>query len=67
MGVTVFLLFLIIFLVFYIIYIIAKKFEKITIEKGYSIEETHSFAMVFWLGIIGILYVIALPDRNSHK
>lgn len=42
-------------------WVVAKKFEKIAIQKGYD-EEINSFAMCFWLGIVGYLYVIALPD-----
>ena len=45
-------------------YVIAEKFESIAEEKGYG-EEIHSFAMCFWLGIIGYLYVIALPNRTQ--
>ena len=54
----------------YINYVIANKFRKVAIDKGHDAGELHVFAMCFWLGIIGYLYVIALPDRrynNSHK
>ena len=43
-------------------YKIARKFEQIAIAKGYP--DVHAFAMCFWLGIIGHLYVIALPNAN---
>ena len=44
---------------------VAKKFEEIAFQKGYD-ESIHSFAMCFWLGIVGYLYVIALPNlKNS--
>ena len=66
MSFAVLLLFSYLAFMFYVLYIVAKKFEKITIQKGYSIEETHSFAMVFWLGILGMLYVIALPNKNVY-
>ena len=57
--------YIVIIIVFLIIqYVVAKKFEKIAFQKGYD-EEIHSFAMCFWLGIIGMLYVIALPDKTS--
>ena len=46
--------------------IICKQFEKIAIQKGHG-KEAHSFAMCFWFGIIGTIYVLALPDRNSQK
>ncbi len=42
---------------------VAVKFSDIACEKGHG-KESHSFAMCFWLGIIGYLYVIALPDRT---
>ena len=42
---------------------VALKFEKIAFQKGYD-SSIHSFAMCFWLGIVGYLYVIALPDLN---
>lgn len=47
-------------------YIIAKQFEKIAMDKGYTPEEAHPFAMCFWLGIIGCLYVCAMPDKNLY-
>lgn len=45
-------------------YFVAKKFEAIAFQKGYD-SSISSFAMCFWLGIIGYLYVIALPNLNS--
>ena len=50
----------------YLYYLIAKKFEKIAFQKGYD-RSIHSFAMCFWLGMIGYLYVIALPDLTQQK
>lgn len=47
-------------------YIVAKKFEAIAFQKGYD-KSIHSYAMCFWLGIIGYLYVIALPNLNSSS
>ena len=43
--------------------IVARKFEDVAFKKGYD-EDVHSYAMCFWLGIIGYLYVIALPDKK---
>lgn len=51
--------------VLFINYIVAKKFEKIAFQKGYD-DSIHSFAMCFWLGLIGYLYVIALPNLNNN-
>ena len=63
-------MFLLIFLplIIYLIvsYIVASKFETIAIQKGYD-SSIHSFAMCFWLGIIGYLYVIALPDLHARQ
>ena len=50
----------------YLYYLIAKKFEKVAFQKGYN-SSIHSFAMCFWLGMIGYLYVIALPDLTQQK
>ena len=47
-------------------YIIAKKFENVAKLKGYG-SEMHSFAMCFWLGIIGCIYVAALPKINTKE
>ena len=44
-------------------YTIAKKFEKIVFDKGYG-KELKAFHMCFWLGIVGYLYVIALPNKS---
>lgn len=45
----------------YINYLVAKKFESIAFTKGYT-TEVHAFAMCFWLGMIGYIYVLALPN-----
>lgn len=66
MGFLVFLYIVIIAAMLYVGYIVAKQFEKIANQKGYG-EEKHTLAMCFWLGIVGYLYVIALPDMNFEK
>ena len=45
----------------FLYYKIARFFERIAFLKGYD-EDIHAFAMCFWLGIIGYIYVAALPD-----
>ncbi|MGN1047822.1 MAG: hypothetical protein ACI4QZ_04365 [Eubacteriales bacterium] len=40
----------------------ATMMEKAAAEKGYG-KEAHAFAMCFCLGIIGCIYVAALPDK----
>ena len=46
-------------------YVISKKFEKIAFAKGYG-AEIHAFALCFWLGIIGYIYVCALPNKKTN-
>ena len=60
-----FLLLAVLGLAILIQFIVAKKFEKIAFQKGYDVR-VHSFAMCFWLGIIGYLYVIALPNLTVY-
>ena len=56
------LLLLIIFAVIIAInYAIANKMRDIAFSKGYN--DNFSFHLCFWLGYIGYLYVIALPNR----
>lgn len=46
--------------------IIAYFMNQAAEEKGYN-SEAHAFALCFWLGIVGWLYVVALPDKNIRK
>ena len=46
-------------------YKVARKFERIAFQKGYD-TSMHCFAMCFFLGIVGYLYVIALPNLRSN-
>ncbi len=46
--------------------IIAKKMEEVAALKGYG-DDVHAFAMCFWLGIIGCIYVTALPDKIQQS
>ena len=48
-------------------YLIAKTVSGIVVRKGYTVKETHAFAMCFWLGMIGYIYVAALPDRKLQE
>ncbi len=41
--------------------IYASLMNKAAARKGYG-DDAHAWAMCFWLGIIGGVYVIALPD-----
>ena len=58
------LIFLIVLIITVVInVIIAMKFEEIVYLKGYK-ESKGAFFMCLFLGIIGALYVIALPDQR---
>ncbi len=52
-----------ILLAIFVSYKVAKKFEQIAFAKGQT-KEAHAFEMCFFLGIVGYLYVIALPNAN---
>ena len=43
-------------------FIIATMMSNVAVMKGYG-KEVHAFAACFWLGIIGCIYVTALPDK----
>lgn len=45
-------------------FIISKHMEKAAALKGH--HKVHAFAMCFWLGLPGYLYVVALPDVNQQ-
>ena len=62
---------LVVFLVFLVVYFVwdlmmAKTMEKIARQKGYG-EDFNAFMICFWLGMIGCLYVIALPDLKQRE
>ena len=40
--------------------------NQAALEKGYE-KEAHAFAICFFLGILGGLYVIALPYKDIHE
>lgn len=58
------LLFVIIY--FIVNFIIARLMENTAAMKGYG-SEVHAFAACFWLGVIGCLYVVALPDKITQS
>ena len=58
---------LIILAVYFVICaIFASKMQSVAALKGYGID-AHAWAMCFWLGILGGIYVIALPDLIQQK
>jgi len=44
---------------------VAKNFARIAADKGYA--EKKWFHYCFWLGLVGMLMVIAMPDKNLHQ
>lgn len=60
--------YIILVIVIYLIigFIIGKAMENAAADKGYG-TEAHAFAMCFWLGVIGCIYVAALPDKIQQK
>lgn len=69
LGGTTFMIFALLTLVVYFVvqYFIAKKFEDVALEKGYQPASIHAFAICFWLGIPGMLYILALPNKRALK
>ncbi len=45
--------------------IFAMRMEQIALQKGY--ENSHAFALVFFFGTMGCLYVVALPDQKAAQ
>ena len=64
MGTTIFFSIVGIATLIVVNYIIARKFEAVAEMKGY--QNIHAFALCFWLGMIGYVYVAALPTRAGH-
>lgn len=46
--------------------ILAHFFKQVAYAKGFD-DKCHAWALVFWLGLFGCLYVVALPDLNARK
>lgn len=57
-----------IILVVYIIVdlIFADYMKNVAYAKGYD-DNAHAFAICFWFGPVGCLYVVALPDLVARK
>ncbi len=45
---------------------LAKQMANVAAMKGYG-EEIHAWAWFFWLGIIGYIYVLSLPDKVTQS
>lgn len=64
MGALIFSI-VIIIIAIYIDYLIAKEFKKAAELKGY--KEKRYFWITFFLGAVGMLLVIALPDLKNRE
>lgn len=64
MGITEKILLLVVIIV--INAIGARKMQDAAVLKGYG-ENYHIWALCFWLGILGYLYVLALPDLVTQS
>lgn len=47
--------------------IMPSKMCEVAELKGYNAKEKHIFAICFWFGIFGFLYVLALPDLKTRS
>ncbi len=47
-------------------YKVAKMFEKLALDKGYG-KDANAFIMCFWLGIVGYIYVAAMPKLTEKS
>ena len=46
--------------------VLAYKMSEVAAMKGYG-KEIHAWAWCFWLGIIGYIYVLSLPDKVTQS
>lgn len=67
LGASIFIYILLFALFIFIICFMAKKMCEVAELKGYNPSQKHIFAICFWLGLFGVLYVIALPDLKLRK
>lgn len=47
-------------------FVVASMMSNVAVMKGHG-KEVHAFAACFWLGIIGCIYVAALPDKITQS
>lgn len=45
---------------------LAKQMANVAAMKGYG-EEVHAWAWCFWLGVLGYIYVLSLPDKVTQS
>ncbi len=61
-----FLIVISIFIYFIIAALGASFMRNAAIQKGYG-DDIHAWAICFWLGIFGYIYIMALPDKISQS
>lgn len=62
-----FVVFAILCVIFVISLFIADLMVNSAVMKGYNPDEMHIFAICFFLGIIGYIYVLSLPDKITQQ
>ena len=65
MFINSFFYFLLLIIYIVIAAVVSTWFTEIAKLKGYDVKEKHIWARCFWLGFIGWLYAIGLPDKNT--
>ena len=45
-------------------FLFASLMNNVALQKGY--ENSHAFALVFFFGALGMIYVLALPDLKKR-
>ena len=45
---------------------LAKQMENVAAMKGYG-QEIHAWAWCFWLGVMGYIYILSLPDKVTQS
>lgn len=65
-GLILIILLLLCLFVFLVIFMPLRMCEVAEL-KGYNSKEKHIFAICFWFGIFGFLYVVGLPDLKLRR
>lgn len=45
---------------------LAKQMANVAAMKGYG-QELHAWAWCFWLGVMGYIYILSLPDKVTQS
>jgi hypothetical protein len=52
-------------LVFFVNLLFASLMNSVAVSKGH--EDSYAFVLVLFFGVLGMLYVIALPDKTARE